>query len=152
MIVSMDVLMELAPSPQAEAQQGSPQSGPDAALLVLADGLVLRGEAFGARGYAIGEVVFNTGMTGYQEVITDPSYEGQLVTFTYPELGNTGVNPQDQEADRPHVRGVIARQLAPRPSSWRCEQSLPGSSSMGWLVSPASTPGPWYGTCARPAP
>ena len=125
MIVSMDVLMELAPSPQGEAQQGSPQSGPNAALLVLADGLVLRGEAFGARGCAIGEVVFNTGMTGYQEVITDPSYAGQLVTFTYPELGNTGVNQQDQEADRPHVRGVIARQLAPRPSSWRCQQSLP---------------------------
>ena len=118
--------MELAPSPQGEAQQGNPQSGPEAALLVLADGLVLRGEAFGARGCAIGEVVFNTGMTGYQEVIT---YEGQLVTFTYPELGNTGVNQQDQEADRPHVRGVIARQLAPRPSSWRAEQSLPA-----WLL------------------
>ena len=125
MIVSMDMLMELAPSPQGEAQQGPQQSDPAAALLVLADGLVLRGEAFGARGCAIGEVVFNTGMTGYQEVITDPSYEGQLVTFTYPELGNTGVNQQDQEADRPHVRGVIARQLAPRPSSWRAEQSLP---------------------------
>ena len=80
------------------------------ALLVLADGTVLRGEAFGARGTAIGEVVFNTGMTGYQEVMTDPSYSGQLVTFTYPELGNTGVNDADQEADRPHVRGVIARQ------------------------------------------
>ena len=121
--------MELAPSPQGEAQQGNPQSGPEAALLVLADSLVLRGEAFGARGCAIGEVVFNTGMTGYQEVITDPSYEGQLVTFTYPELGNTGVNQQDQEADRPHVRGVIARQLAPQPSSWRAEQSLPA-----WLL------------------
>jgi carbamoyl-phosphate synthase small subunit len=121
----MEVSTAVAPSPQSEARQDSPQSGPDAALLVLADGLVLRGEAFGARGCAIGEVVFNTGMTGYQEVITDPSYGGQLVTFTYPELGNTGVNPQDQEADRPHARGVIARQLAPRPSSWRCEQSLP---------------------------
>ena len=75
------------------------------ALLVLADGTVLRGQAFGARGTAIGEVVFNTGMTGYQEVMTDPSYSGQLVTFTYPELGNTGVNSSDQEADVPHVRG-----------------------------------------------
>ena len=75
------------------------------ALLVLADGTVLRGESFGARGTAIGEVVFNTGMTGYQEVMTDPSYSGQLVTFTYPELGNTGINAADQEADRPHVRG-----------------------------------------------
>jgi carbamoyl-phosphate synthase small subunit len=94
------------------------------ALLVLADGTVLRGEAFAARGTAIGEVVFNTGMTGYQEVITDPSYSGQLVTFTYPELGNTGVNGADQEADRPHVRGVIARQLAPRASNWRSEEEL----------------------------
>ncbi|MBD2423287.1 glutamine-hydrolyzing carbamoyl-phosphate synthase small subunit [Cyanobium sp. FACHB-13342] len=94
------------------------------ALLVLADGTVLRGEAFGARGTAIGEVVFNTGMTGYQEVMTDPSYSGQLVTFTYPELGNTGVNGDDQEADRPHVRGVIARQLSPRASNWRSQGDL----------------------------
>ena len=94
------------------------------ALLVLADGLVLRGIAFGARGTALGEVVFNTGMSGYQEVMTDPSYAGQLVTFTYPELGNTGVNGADQEADAPHVRGVIARQLAPQHSSWRADSSL----------------------------
>jgi carbamoyl-phosphate synthase small subunit len=95
-----------------------------AALLVLADGTLLRGRPFAARGTAIGEVVFNTGMTGYQEVMTDPSYSGQLVTFTYPELGNTGINAADQEADRPHVRGVIARQLAPRASSWRAEGDL----------------------------
>ena len=100
----------------------APTSSP--ALLVLADGLVLRGEAFGARGTALGEVVFNTGMSGYQEVMTDPSYAGQLVTFTYPELGNTGVNSADQEADAPHVRGVIARQLVPQHSSWRAESSL----------------------------
>ena len=97
---------------------------PAPALLVLADGLVLRGEAFGASGTAIGEVVFNTGMTGYQEVMTDPSYSGQLVTFTYPELGNTGVNAADQEADAPQVSGVIARQLVPQPSSWRSEGTL----------------------------
>jgi len=97
---------------------------PAPALLVLADGTVLRGEAFASRGTAIGEVVFNTGMTGYQEVITDPSYAGQLVTFTYPELGNTGINRADQEANRPHVRGVIARQLAPRASNWRSEGEL----------------------------
>jgi carbamoyl-phosphate synthase small subunit len=95
----------------------------------LADGTVLRGLAFGARGTAIGEVVFNTGMTGYQEVMTDPSYAGQLVTFTYPELGNTGINGQDDEADHPHVRGVIVRQLAPLASSWRAEQDLES-----WLV------------------
>ena len=100
----------------------APSSTP--ALLVLADGLVLRGEAFGASGTTIGEVVFNTGMTGYQEVMTDPSYAGQLVTFTYPELGNTGVNSADQEADAPHVSGVIARQLVPQASSWRCEETL----------------------------
>ncbi len=99
-------------------------STPTAAVLVLADGLVLRGEAFGAKGTALGEVVFNTGMTGYQEVMTDPSYAGQLVTFTYPELGNTGINAADQEADAPHVRGVIARQLAPVASNWRMEATL----------------------------
>jgi len=107
------------PSPSSAP---APASAP--ALLVLADGTVLRGLAFGARGTAIGEVVFNTGMTGYQEVMTDPSYAGQLVTFTYPELGNTGVNDQDQEAERPHVRGVIARQLSPLASNWRAEQNL----------------------------
>ncbi|WP_188022131.1 glutamine-hydrolyzing carbamoyl-phosphate synthase small subunit [Synechococcus sp. RS9907] len=101
-----------------------PDSPSDKAYLVLADGTVLTGVGFGHRGTTIGEVVFNTGMTGYQEVLTDPSYSGQLVSFTYPELGNTGVNADDQEADRPHARGVIARQLAPVPSNWRCEQSL----------------------------
>ncbi len=92
--------------------------------MVLADGTLLRGQSFGARGLAIGEVVFNTGMTGYQEVMTDPSYAGQMVVFTYPELGNTGVNPEDQEADHPYVRGVIARQLAPRASNWRAHEEL----------------------------
>ena len=101
-----------------------PDSPSDKAYLVLADGTVLTGVGFGHRGTTIGEVVFNNGMTGYQEVLTDPSYAGQLVSFTYPELGNTGVNADDQEADRPHARGVIARQLAPVPSNWRCEQSL----------------------------
>ena len=101
-----------------------PDSPSDKAHLVLADGTVLTGVGFGHRGTTIGEVVFNTGMTGYQEVLTDPSYAGQLVSFTYPELGNTGVNADDQEADRPHARGVIARQLAPLPSNWRCEQPL----------------------------
>ncbi|MEB3334943.1 MAG: glutamine-hydrolyzing carbamoyl-phosphate synthase small subunit [Cyanobacteriota bacterium] len=96
----------------------------DSALLVLADGTVLEGVAMGARGTAIGEVVFNTGMTGYQEVLTDPSYAGQLVTFTYPELGNTGVNDADREASAPHARGVIARQLSPRASNWRAEEDL----------------------------
>jgi len=94
------------------------------ALLMLADGTLLRGEAFGAVGTAIGEVVFNTGMTGYQEVMTDPSYSGQLVTFTYPELGNTGINSADLEAPSPHVRGVISRELSPVTSNWRAEGDL----------------------------
>ncbi|MGI0493360.1 glutamine-hydrolyzing carbamoyl-phosphate synthase small subunit [Alkalinema pantanalense CENA528] len=94
------------------------------ALLVLADGTSYHGFSFGATGTTIGEVVFNTGMTGYQEVLTDPSYRGQIVTFTYPELGNTGVNPQDEESQQPHVRGVIARNICERPSNWRSTQSL----------------------------
>lgn len=95
------------------------------ALLVLADGTVFKGKSFGAPGTTIGEVVFNTGMTGYQEVLTDPSYRGQIVTFTYPELGNTGVNLEDEESEHPHVRGVIARNICLSPSSWRSTQSLP---------------------------
>lgn len=95
------------------------------AILVLADGSVYQGYAFGAKGTAIGEVVFNTGMTGYQEVLTDPSYAGQIVTFTYPELGNTGVNPEDEESAKPQVRGAIARNISEIPSNWRSRQSLP---------------------------
>lgn len=98
---------------------------PFTARLVLQDGTVLEGFACGQRGSVIGEVVFNTGMTGYQEVLTDPSYSGQLITFTYPEIGNTGVNPDDQEADQPHARGLIVRQMAHQASNWRSKQSLP---------------------------
>jgi len=72
----------------------------------------------------MGEVVFNTGMTGYQEVLTDPSYCGQMVTFTYPELGNTGVNPDDEESIKPYVKGAIAKNVCDRPSNWRSTQSL----------------------------
>ncbi|MBF2056787.1 MAG: glutamine-hydrolyzing carbamoyl-phosphate synthase small subunit [Cyanobacterium sp. T60_A2020_053] len=95
------------------------------AILVLADGTAYEGFSFGAKGTTMGEVVFNTGMTGYQEVLTDPSYSGQMVTFTYPELGNTGVNPEDEESYKPHVKGVIARNISQRPSNWRSTQSLP---------------------------
>src|SRR5579883_772733 len=95
------------------------------ALLVLADGTSYEGLSFGTTGTAIGEVVFNTGMTGYQEVLTDPSYRGQIVTFTYPELGNTGVNPTDEESACPQVRGTIARNVCFKPSNWRSTQSLP---------------------------
>ncbi len=95
------------------------------AILVLADGSVYRGFSCGATGTTMGEVVFNTGMTGYQEVLTDPSYCGQIVTFTYPELGNTGVNGEDEESNRPQVRGIVARNICFRPSNWRATQSLP---------------------------
>lgn len=95
------------------------------ALLVLADGTTYHGWSFGAAGTAVGEVVFNTGMTGYQEVLTDPSYSGQIITFTYPELGNTGVNSADQESDTVQAKAVIARNITYRPSNWRSTQSLP---------------------------
>ena len=95
------------------------------ALLVLADGTTYHGWSFGAAGTAVGEVVFNTGMTGYQEVLTDPSYSGQIITFTYPELGNTGVNPADEESDNVQAKAVIARNITNRPSNWRSTQSLP---------------------------
>ncbi|MBC8122216.1 MAG: glutamine-hydrolyzing carbamoyl-phosphate synthase small subunit [Gemmatimonadaceae bacterium] len=94
------------------------------AQLVLEDGTTFNGYSFGATGTALGEVVFNTGMTGYQEVLTDPSYCAQMVTFTCPELGNTGVNPEDAESVAPQVSGVIARNVTQRPSSWRATQSL----------------------------
>ena len=99
----------------------------DEALLVLADGTVFEGEAIGARpadGVTSGEVVFNTALTGYQEIITDPSYAGQLITFTYPHIGNYGVTPTDDEARRPFTRGVIIREMARRRSNWRSEDDL----------------------------
>src|SRR4028119_662794 len=102
-----------------------PVSAATPALLVLADGTSYKGWSFGATGTAIGEVVFNTAMTGYQEVATDPSYCGQIVTFTYPELGNTGVNPEDEESSKPQIRGAIARNISRRPSNWRSTQSFP---------------------------
>jgi carbamoyl-phosphate synthase small subunit len=95
------------------------------ALLMLADGTTYRGWSFGAPGTAVGEVVFNTGMTGYQEVLTDPSYSGQIITFTYPELGNTGVNPEDEESSTVQAKAVIARNITHLPSNWRSTQSLP---------------------------
>jgi carbamoyl-phosphate synthase small subunit len=99
------------------------------ALLVLADGTTFEGEAIGADpagGIATGEVVFNTALTGYQEIISDPSYAGQIITFTYPHIGNYGVTPLDDESRRPFARGVIVRELARRRSSWRAEGDLDG--------------------------
>ena len=90
------------------------------ALLVLADGEVFEGEAVGcSQPIATGELVFNTALSGYQEVLTDPSYAGQVVAFTYPHIGNYGTNPEDDESGRPHCRGVVVRDLTPEPSNWR---------------------------------
>jgi carbamoyl-phosphate synthase small subunit len=94
------------------------------AILALEDGSVFHGEAFGARASACGEVCFNTSMTGYQEIITDPSYKGQIVTMTYPLIGNYGVNDVDTESWRPHLAGFVIRELSPVVSNWRADLSL----------------------------
>src|SRR5438105_1514296 len=94
------------------------------AILALEDGSVFQGAGFGARASACGEVCFNTSMTGYQEILTDPSYKGQIVTMTYPLIGNYGVNSQDVESWRPHVAGFVIRELSPTVSNWRADFSL----------------------------
>jgi len=94
------------------------------ALLALADGCVFRGEACGATGEAQGEVVFNTAMTGYQEILTDPSYRGQIVCMTYPLIGNYGINAEDMESRRPWVNGFIVKEACPFPSNWRGRMRL----------------------------
>ena len=96
----------------------------DSAALVLADGSVFRGRSIGARGLSAGEVVFNTAMTGYQEILTDPSYCRQIVTLTYPHIGNTGVNREDEEADRVHAAGLVVRDLPALESNWRSQRNL----------------------------
>jgi len=95
------------------------------ALLALEDGLTFRGKSFGAQGETAGEVVFNTSLTGYQEILTDPSYAGQIVTLTYPLIGNYGVNFQDEESRRPFAEGLIVREIAGLSSNWRQERNLP---------------------------
>ena len=109
------------------AVTGMNHAEPRPALLVLADGTTFEGEAIGFQpdgGVTTGEVVFNTVMSGYQEVITDPSYAGQVITFTYPHIGNYGVAPDDDESARPFCTGVVVRDLARRPSSWRANDDL----------------------------
>src|SRR5436189_6119255 len=96
----------------------------DAAFLVLADGTVFRGRSIGAQGTAVGEVVFNTAITGYQEILTDPSYCRQLVTLTYPHIGNTGVNAEDGESARVYAEGLIVRDLPRLHSSFRPSRDL----------------------------
>ncbi|MEJ5376046.1 MAG: glutamine-hydrolyzing carbamoyl-phosphate synthase small subunit [bacterium] len=94
------------------------------AVLALEDGLWFKGYSFGAEGEAYGEVVFNTSMCGYQEILTDPSYKGQIVAMTYPLIGNYGVNPQDVESWKPHVEGFVVREYSPTYSNWRATGSL----------------------------
>src|SRR5690606_31226344 len=97
---------------------------PKPAILALADGSIFRGESIGADGQTIGEVVFNTAMTGYQEILTDPSYAQQIVTLTYPHIGNTGTTPEDAESHRVWAAGLVIRDLPLISSSWRDKQPL----------------------------
>ena len=94
------------------------------AILALEDGSIFKGLAIGAEGTSVGEVVFNTAMTGYQEILTDPSYARQIVTLTYPHIGNTGTNSDDMESSRIHASGLIVRDSSMLTSSWRSERSF----------------------------
>ena len=99
------------------------QENPTAAL-VLEDGSVFAGVGFGAAATNTGEICFNTSMTGYQEILTDPSYAGQIITFTFPHIGNVGINDQDFETDLPAVLGIVVRQPVTNPASWRAPSDL----------------------------
>src|SRR6185436_12559743 len=118
----------------SQAEEGVPATMADAktmpapegatGVLVLADGSVIWGRGFGAEGEAVGEVCFNTAMTGYQEIMTDPSYAGQIVTFTFPHIGNVGANYEDLEADNPFALGCVVRQEVTAPSNFRAVQTF----------------------------
>lgn len=95
------------------------------AILVLEDGNVFRGKSIGYEGNSVGEVVFNTALTGYQEILTDPSYASQMITLTYPHIGNVGVNTEDEEADTIFATGLIVKDVPSSPSNWRSQESLP---------------------------
>ena len=122
------------------------------AKLALEDGTVYTGAAFGAQGEVDGEVCFNTSMTGYQEILTDPSYRGQIVTMTYTEIGNYGVNAEDVESHKPQLAGFIVRQRSRRVSNFRASGELADYlrriTSWAWK---ASTPGHWCGGSAHKA-
>jgi carbamoyl-phosphate synthase small subunit len=107
---------------------------PASARIAFADGTVMRGRSVGARGTTGGEAVFNTGMTGYQEVLSDPSYRGQIVAMTYPEIGNYGVNADDMESDKAQVAGFVMRHCCDRPSNFRANESLPEFLSRSGIV------------------
>lgn len=114
--------------PDNDTQNGPPKDNGgahfNAAALVLADGTIFHGAGIGAIGSAVGEVCFNTSMTGYQEIITDPSYAGQIITFTFPHIGNTGTNDEDVETTTPAARGVVLRMDITEPSNWRASRHL----------------------------
>jgi carbamoyl-phosphate synthase small subunit len=93
-------------------------------IMALEDGTILRGRGFGQEGWVAAEICFNTSMTGYEEILTDPSYRGQVVALTCPEIGNTGINPEDEESDRVQVAGLLVRRLSRRASNWRNRESL----------------------------
>jgi carbamoyl-phosphate synthase small subunit len=103
---------------------GAQMSTMKPAILALADGTVFKGMALGASGETTGEVVFNTALSGYQEILTDPSYRGQMVTMTYPHIGNYGINSEDNESTQPWLAGFIVKEACPYPSNWRSRQSL----------------------------
>ena len=128
-LVSFLLLCALGGSPSAArlynpAAMNDPRPAPRVAKLALKDGTVFTGRGFGHSGTTEGEVVFNTSMTGYQEILTDPSYKGQIVTMTYPLIGNYGVNRQDVESRRPHVAGFVVKELPPVYSNYRADTSL----------------------------
>ena len=111
-------MSDSAPLPPSEARARA------SAVLVLADGTVFRGSGVGATGSAVGEVCFNTAMTGYQEILTDPSYAGQIITFTFPHIGNVGANDEDMEARVPAARGLLLRADITAPSNFRAAGGL----------------------------
>lgn len=121
----------MAPNTNSGRTQAAPRaaSSRPTAVLVLSDGSVFKGRGFGAAVTNVGEVCFNTSMTGYQEIMTDPSYAGQIITFTFPHIGNVGANGKDQETGAPSALGMITRQLPTAPANWRSESSLEA-----WMV------------------
>ena len=121
----------MAPNTNSGRTQAAPRaaSSRPTAVLVLSDGSVFKGRGFGAAVTNVGEVCFNTSMTGYQEIMTDPSYAGQIITFTFPHIGNVGANRKDQETGAPSALGMITRQLPTAPANWRSESSLEA-----WMV------------------
>jgi carbamoylphosphate synthase small subunit len=122
------------------------------ALLALEDGRVFRGRSWAADGESCGEMVFNTSMTGYQEVLTDPSYKGQIVTMTYPLIGNYGVNREDVESSRPQVEGFIVRELARLPSNFRTRHKRVRALSAAISSARSCRRAPSSGAKASPAP